>query len=126
MRHPSQAKLRGLCLLWLAFGAFACGEDPAPPAEPPIPLWAQDICEKWRHRDGSCDQRALIADYEECMRTDGRAELDRLRNAGVRSRMRLAAQERATMLCLERRAWVMTAEGRARRSAKPNQPAPTP
>jgi len=126
MRSSSQGKLRGLGLAWLLFGAIACSDQPAAPAGPaaasPAPLWAQHICDDWRRRDGSCDQTVLIADYEECMRTDGLAEMERLRRAGVRTRMRLLAQERATMLCLEKRAWVITEAGQAHRIAHPMKP----
>jgi hypothetical protein len=126
MRRSSQGKLRGLCLAGLFFGAIACSRESAEPAAqaaaPPVPLWAQNICENWKRRDGSCDQMTLIADYEECMRTDGLDQMERLRRAGVRQRMRLLAQERATMLCLEKRSWVITETGQSRRIAHPMKP----
>jgi hypothetical protein len=128
MRHRTQGKLRGLCLVWLTFGALACGDEPAAPAgqaATPFPLlWAEHICDDWKRRDGSCDKPALIADYEDCMRSEGLPELERLRKAGVRSRMRLMAQERMTMLCLERRGWVITATGQDHRIGKPKQGVP--
>jgi hypothetical protein len=58
------------------------------------------------------------------MRTEGLPELERLRKAGVRIRMRLQAQERMTMLCLERRSWVITERGRAQMIGGPKKAAP--
>jgi hypothetical protein len=128
MRHPSQEKLRGLCLGLLVFAAFGCGEDPPAPANPVGAAvardWTDQICQFWRRRDGSCDQKALIADHEDCMRTKAMPELERLRKAGRRTRARIVAQERALNLCLEQRAWVITDEGRAQQVSGPKPAAP--
>jgi len=129
MRRPSQEKLRGLCLGLLVFGAIACGEDRPTPAKQATTGvatdWTQQVCQYWRRRDGSCDQKALVADYEECMRTQGAPEFERLRKAGRRTRARFLAQERAMTLCLEKRSWVITEEGRARQLSAPKKAAPT-
>lgn len=128
MRLRSQDTLRGFCLVLLVFGAIACGEDPAPPAgQAPaavVPAWAQDICQRWLRRDGSCDQAALMADFEECQRTQGVPELERLREVRSRTRPRLLAMERARNLCLEQRGWAITEQGRASLLARPRNAAP--
>jgi len=128
MRHRSQEKLRGLCLSLLVFGALACGEDPAAPAgkAPSTPRddWTQHLCESWRRRDGSCDQTALVADYEDCMRTQGVPEFERLSKAGLRTRMRFRGQERVMNLCLEQRSWMITEEGRAHQLGAVRKAAP--
>jgi len=134
MRHRSQEKLRGLCLSLLVFGALGCGDDPAAPAGQTgpagqtaatlVPGWAEQICQYWRRRDGSCDQTALVADYEDCMRTKGVPEFERLSKAGVRTRMRFRGQERVMNLCLEQRSWVITEAGRAHQLGKPRKAAP--
>lgn len=89
-----------------------------------VPDWSQQICQHWRRRDGSCDQTALIADYEDCMRTKGAPELERLRRAGRRTRTRIVGQERVMNLCLEQRSWVITEEGRAFQLGGPRKAAP--
>lgn len=67
---------------------------------------------------------ALIADYEDCLRTAGAPEIERLRRAGRGNRAVHLAGERMTILCLELRRWVMTEEGRQNRLAHgPKQPA---
>lgn len=130
MPRTTQGKLRGLCLVWLVWGALACGSDPAPPAGEgsggPVPAWAEQICERWKRQDGTCIQKELIADYEDCMRSEGVPELERLRNAGVRARFRLQGMERLTELCLSKRAWVITEAGRASQLSQPTQPKQVP
>jgi hypothetical protein len=107
MRRCSQGILRALCPLLLALAALACREEPAPPTgEDPaasFPVWAR--CENWRHPDHSCDQAALLADYEECVRTEGDPTRERLSHVGRLARSR--AVERTIIVCLERRRWRM-------------------
>jgi hypothetical protein len=90
-----------MCLLLLALAALACRDEAADPAaqDPAasLPLWAR--CENWRRPDHSCDQTALLADYEECARTE------RAPRAGRLARQR--ALERAIIVCIERRRWLM-------------------
>jgi len=116
MSRSPQGKLRGLCRGLLVLGALACGEGPAAPAgQAPatlLPDWALKLCQSWRRPDGSCDQTTLIADYDECLRSEGVPEMERLRNAGVGNRQTQLARERKTNTCLEQRRWVMTEEGR--------------
>jgi hypothetical protein len=116
MRRLSQGMLRGLCLILPIFGALACGDDPPAPAgqapASPLPDWAQQLCQSWRRPDGSCDQATLMADYGDCLSSQGVPEMERLRKAGVGNRMLNLGRIKATNLCLELRHWVMTEEGR--------------
>jgi hypothetical protein len=122
--------LRGLCRGLLVFAALACGEGPpAPAGEAPaiiLPDWALKLCQYWQRPDGSCDQGAVIADYQACLLTAGIPEAERLRNRGAGNRHTQLARERMTNLCLEKRSWVMTEEGRRSRLAQPKRrPKPT-
>ena len=132
-----QIAIRWLCSSLLILGALACGSEPekpcssadkaagrchqttatAAPALPPgrvLPDWALQLCKDWQRPDGTCDQMQIMADYEECLRTQGVPEQDRLIAQGVRNRAVQIARERSTNLCVELRHWVMTPEGRAR------------
>jgi len=106
----------GLCLILLIFGALACGDDPVAPEEPApaaiLPDGAQNLCQYWRRADGSCDEMALVADYEECVRTAGAPERERLRRSGRINRLVHKGTDRKTNTCLELRSWVITDEGR--------------
>jgi hypothetical protein len=124
MRRRSQGTLRALCLVPLALAALACREEPAPPTgEDPaasLPFWAR--CENWRHADHSCDPSALLADYEECVRTEGDPAGERLRHVGRLARSR--AVERTIVVCLERRRWRVKEAGL--RNLPGRQPASPP
>jgi hypothetical protein len=99
---------------------------PAPVAPGTVlPDWAQTLCDNYRRADGTCVQADLMADYDECLRTDGQRERDRLRKLGVGNRAVLRAGDRKTNLCLELRGWFETEAARARRlgSAPPPPPA---
>jgi hypothetical protein len=124
MRRRSQVTLRALCLLLLALAALACQEEPAAPAgEDPtasLPVWAR--CENWRRPNHSCDQTALLADYEECVRTDGDESQRRLHSVGRLARSR--AVERTIIVCLERRHWMMKAAGLRNLPGRPQPAAP--
>ena len=126
MRRRSQGTLRALCLLLLALAALACREEPAPPAgEDPaaaLPLWAR--CENWRRPDHSCDQTALLADYEECVRTEGDPSGQRLLQDGVGRLARRRAVERTVIVCLERRRWMMKQAGMRNLPGRPQPAAP--
>ncbi len=128
MRRRSQGTPRGLCLLLLAFAALACQDEPPAPAAPDpaatLPVWAR--CENWRRRDGLCDQTALLADHEECVRTQGEPEEERLLAAGVAGMARRRATERKIIVCLEQRGWMMKPEGFRNLPGRPPQPAPPP
>jgi hypothetical protein len=122
MWRTTQEKLRGLCLAWLVWGAFGCGSEPEGQASGgPVPAWAEQICERWKRQDGTCIRKELIADYEDCMRSDGVPELERLRAAGVRARVRLQGMERLTGLCLEKRGWRITEAGKANELSGPKR-----
>jgi hypothetical protein len=114
MQRGSQEKLRVLCLVLLAAGALACGGDEPAPGEPEpakeVPFWA--LCENWRRRDGSCDQEALLADYEDCLGTEGTPTKQRLLNRQARRLTVSRAWQRATIVCIEKRRWRMTEAGR--------------
>jgi hypothetical protein len=108
-----------MCLLLLALAALACRDEAADPVgqDPAssLPLWAR--CENWRRSDHSCDQTALLADYEECARTASAPKAGRL--------ARLRGQERAIIVCLERRRWLMNAAALRNLPGRP-QPAGPP
>jgi len=128
--------IRWLCLSLLILGALACGSQPDEPcsaadaaagrcqaasakpvALPPgtvLPDWALQLCKDWQRPDGSCDQMQILADYKECLSTQGVPEQDRLIAQGVGNRNVQTARERATNLCLELRHWVMSQEGHRR------------
>lgn len=126
MRRRSQGTLRGLCLLLPALAALACQDEPAAPErEDPaasLPLWAR--CENWRRPNHSCDPTVLLADYEECVRTEGVPTRQRLLQAGVARLARLRAEERTIIVCLERRHWMMKAAGLRNLPGRPPQAAP--
>jgi hypothetical protein len=110
MPRRSQGKLRSLCLVLLAAGASGCGQDETPPVpKEPLPFWA--LCENWRRRDGSCDQTTLLADYQDCLRTEGLPTKQRLVDHQVRSTRVSRAWQRATIVCLENRHWMMKQAG---------------
>jgi hypothetical protein len=117
-----------LCLLLLALGAFGCREDApeaAATAGASVPDWATRLCEDWVRSDGTCDLGVLVADYEECQRTQGAPEVQRLAKRGVRTRARIRAGERKTNLCLELRKWRMT-QAKIDRWRGRSAPAPPP
>jgi hypothetical protein len=112
MRRRSQETLVGLCLLLPALALLACRDDRDPADEAPgaaLPIWGS--CENWEGRDRRCDQAALLADHEECVRTEGEPERQRMRAAGVAGLARRRAAERITIVCLEKRGWRMRPEG---------------
>jgi hypothetical protein len=126
MPRPAQEKLLGLCLVLLAAGLAACREDdpaPAPAQKQELPFWA--LCENWRRRDGSCDQNALLADYQGCLRSEGDPTRERLLDHRVRSTAVSRAWQRATIVCLEKRAWMMTEAGRRNLPGRPPPPPPS-
>jgi hypothetical protein len=98
--------------------------EPAGQTGTVLPDWAQQLCQSWRRSDGSCDQTTLIADYDECLRSECVPEMERLRMAGVGNRQVQLARERKTNRCLERRQWRMTEEGRQKQLGRPKRPAP--
>jgi hypothetical protein len=126
--------VRWLCLSTLTLGAFACGSDSSAPCSaadaasgrckpagaaplviPPgtiLPDWALQLCKNWSRPDGSCDQAQVIADYEECLNTQGVPEQQRMIDQHAGNRVILMARERATNLCMELRRWFMTEAGR--------------
>ena len=125
MPHPAQERLLGLCLVLLAAGGVACGEDDPPPVQKPdLPTWA--LCENWRRRDGSCDQAALLADYEDCLRTEGAPDKQRLLDHQVRRTAVSRQWQRATIVCIEKRHWMMTEAGRQNLPGReaPSRPPP--
>ena len=112
MPHPAQVKLLGLCLILLAAGSVGCGRDEPPPVQQQqqeTPLWA--LCENWRRRDGSCDPAALLADYQDCLNKEGNPEKQRLLEHGVRSSAVSREWQRKTIVCIEKRHWMMTPAG---------------
>lgn len=126
MRRRSQVTPRGLCLLLPALAALGCQDEPAAPAaqdpSASLPLWAR--CENWRRPNHSCDPTALLADYEECVRTEGNPSRERLREAGVGPLALRRAEERTIIVCLERRHWMMKPEGFRNLPGRPPQPDP--
>jgi hypothetical protein len=125
MPRPTQEKLRGLCLVLLAAGAFACGEDDPPPVpEQALPIWG--ACETWRRRDGSCDQAALLADYQDCLRTEGIPHRQRLVEHQARRNAVSRNWQRATIVCVEKRGWKMTEAGFRNLPGRPTPPPPPP
>jgi len=137
---------RWLALGGLALALLACrGETPEPctsadlaagrcletPGEPErlpegsvLPDWARLLCQHWRSVDGSCDQRRLIADYGECLKTKGVPAMEALRKQGVANRVVQVTLGRKTNTCLELRGWRITEAGRvqhllSRREARP-------
>ncbi len=126
MPSCSQGKLRGLCLSLLALVPLACQDEPAAPAgqdpRASLPFWA--LCENWQRRDKSCDQAVLLADHEVCMRTESLPTRQRLLEARVARLARRRAEERTTIVCLERRAWMLTEAGFRNLPGRPQQAAP--
>ena len=122
MPRPAQEKLLGLCLVLLAAGWVGCGKDEPPPVQPETPFWA--LCDNWRRRDGSCDPAALLADYQECLNTEGNPERERLRQHGVRSTAVAREWQRKTIVCLEKRHWRMTQAGIQNLPGRPPPPPP--
>jgi hypothetical protein len=131
MPRRSQEKLLGLCLVLLAAGGVACGEGEPAPAQTTaqkeeLPTWAD--CKNWRRRDGSCDPAALLADYQHCLGTEGIPTKQRLLEHQVRSTAVARAWERATIVCLEKRRWMMKPEAMQYlpgRSPPPPSPPPS-
>lgn len=126
MRRRSQVTLRGLCLLLPALATLACRDEPDQPVgqDPAasLPLWAR--CENWRRANHSCDQTTLLADHEECVRTEGEPDRQRLLAAGVGGMARRRAVERKTIVCLEQRGWMMKPAGLRNLPGRPPQAAP--
>jgi hypothetical protein len=111
--HPTQEKVRVLCLILLAAGVLACREEEPTPSAPTtsesVPFWA--LCENWVRRDGSCDPASLLADYEECLQTEGLPTKQRMVERKVRRTRVSRTWQRTVIVCLEKRHWMLTEAG---------------